>query len=61
MDPVFYMYLWEEINTKFQMHPFHPPRSQQGTEVTLSGPNEVTLPCRVKGANSDGESPTGEH
>ena len=27
MDPVFYMYLWEEINTKFQMHPFHPPRS----------------------------------
>ena len=42
-------------------HPFHPPRSQQGTQVTLSGSNEVTLPCRVKGANSDGESPTGEH
>lgn len=41
----------------FPKHPFHPPRSQQGTEVTLSGSNEVTLPCRVKGANS----PTGEH
>lgn len=45
----------------FPKNPFHPPRSQQGTEVTLSGSNEVTLPCRVKRANSDGESPTGEH
>ena len=27
MDFVFNMYLWEEINTKFQMYPFHPPRS----------------------------------
>ena len=26
MDRVFHMYLWEEINTKFQMYPFHPPR-----------------------------------
>lgn len=48
-------------SSPFPKNPFHPPRSQQGTEVTLSGSNEVTFPCRVKGANSDGESPTGEH
>ena len=27
MDPVFYMYLWEVINTKLQMYPFHSPGS----------------------------------
>ena len=36
MDFVFNMYLWEEINTKFQMYPYHPPRSSAALKFLAS-------------------------